>query len=145
VLIAQLFDPPQFLTDVKPSQPLLHTIIFIVEMAITMRLIAKFNSYYAEKPVLTTMITNAVSAIPPSPHVSQPQLTGSLPDPRWHSRHRCPVPHRNQNPAEKSPFKHQRPQRPPRPPHIHRADGPEREARVTRLPRAYNHQRPTAL
>lgn len=31
-------------------------------MAITMRLIAKFNSYYAEKPVLTTMITNAVSA-----------------------------------------------------------------------------------
>lgn len=30
-------------------------------MALTMRLIAKFNSYYAEKPVLTTMITNAVS------------------------------------------------------------------------------------
>lgn len=29
-------------------------------MAITARLIAKFNSYYAEKPVLTTMITNAV-------------------------------------------------------------------------------------
>jgi hypothetical protein len=24
------------------------------------RLIAKFNSYYAQKPVLTTMITNAV-------------------------------------------------------------------------------------
>jgi len=40
--------------------PLLHTIIFLIEMAITMRLIAKFNSYYAEKPILTTMITNAV-------------------------------------------------------------------------------------
>ncbi|KAK2783544.1 hypothetical protein FQN52_008947 [Onygenales sp. PD_12] len=40
--------------------PLLHTIIFLVEMAVTMRLAAKFNSYYAEKPVLTTMVTNAV-------------------------------------------------------------------------------------
>jgi hypothetical protein len=29
-------------------------------MAIAVRLIAKFNSYYANKPVLTTMITNAV-------------------------------------------------------------------------------------
>ncbi|KAK2767748.1 hypothetical protein FQN54_003906 [Arachnomyces sp. PD_36] len=29
-------------------------------MAVTMRLAAKFNSYYAEKPVLTTMVTNAV-------------------------------------------------------------------------------------
>ncbi|MCJ1336064.1 hypothetical protein MMC09_001339 [Bachmanniomyces sp. S44760] len=29
-------------------------------MAITSRLIAKFNSYYADKPVLTIMITNAV-------------------------------------------------------------------------------------
>ncbi|EEP78575.1 conserved hypothetical protein [Uncinocarpus reesii 1704] len=28
-------------------------------MAITMRLAAKFNSYYAERPVLTTMVTNA--------------------------------------------------------------------------------------
>lgn len=40
--------------------PLLHTIIFIVEMAAAMRLAAKFNSYYAEKPVLTTMVTNAI-------------------------------------------------------------------------------------
>ncbi|PGH15548.1 hypothetical protein AJ79_02330 [Helicocarpus griseus UAMH5409] len=40
--------------------PLLHTIAFLIEMAITMRLAAKFNSYYAEKPVLTTMVTNAV-------------------------------------------------------------------------------------
>lgn len=29
-------------------------------MTIMMRLIARFNSYYAEKPVLTTMITNAI-------------------------------------------------------------------------------------
>ncbi|KAJ9213396.1 hypothetical protein DTO166G4_5022 [Paecilomyces variotii] len=40
--------------------PLLHTIIFLIEMAVTARLAAKFNSYYAEKPVLTTMVTNAV-------------------------------------------------------------------------------------
>jgi len=40
--------------------PLLHTIIFFIEIAIAMRLIAKFNSYYAQKPLLTTMITNAV-------------------------------------------------------------------------------------
>lgn len=63
-----------------PNQPLLHAIIFLVEMAVTLRLIAKFNSYYKEKPgtyshpildrysqcadgyllVLTTMVTNAV-------------------------------------------------------------------------------------
>jgi Mpv17 / PMP22 family len=41
-------------------QPLLHTIIFLIEMAIAIRLIAKFKSYYATKPILTTMITNAV-------------------------------------------------------------------------------------
>ncbi|KNG82922.1 protein sym1 [Aspergillus nomiae NRRL 13137] len=40
--------------------PLLHSIIFLIEMAVAMRLAAKFNSYYAEKPVLTTMVTNAV-------------------------------------------------------------------------------------
>ena len=33
-------------------QPLLHAIIFFIEMAITSRLIAKFNSYYADKPGL---------------------------------------------------------------------------------------------
>lgn len=31
-------------------QPLLHAIIFIIELAVAMRLAAKFNSYYAEKP-----------------------------------------------------------------------------------------------
>jgi len=40
--------------------PLLHTVIFLIEMAVSLRLIAKFNSYYKEKPVLTTMVTNAV-------------------------------------------------------------------------------------
>lgn len=29
-------------------------------MAAATRLAAKFNSYYSEKPVLTTMVTNAV-------------------------------------------------------------------------------------
>ncbi|PLN81510.1 hypothetical protein BDW42DRAFT_185403 [Aspergillus taichungensis] len=40
--------------------PLLHCIIFFIEMVATTRLAAKFNSYYAEKPVLTTMVTNAI-------------------------------------------------------------------------------------
>lgn len=38
----------------------MHLIIFIIEMAVMSRLAAKFNSYYAEKPLLTMMITNAV-------------------------------------------------------------------------------------
>jgi Mpv17 / PMP22 family len=41
-------------------QPLLHVIIFFIEMAVAIRLIAKFNSYYDSKPILTTMISNAV-------------------------------------------------------------------------------------
>ncbi|KIW99695.1 uncharacterized protein Z518_11108 [Rhinocladiella mackenziei CBS 650.93] len=40
--------------------PLLHTIIFLVEIAMAARLLAKFNSYYRQKPILTTMITNAI-------------------------------------------------------------------------------------
>ncbi|KAK5213032.1 hypothetical protein LTR67_006430 [Exophiala xenobiotica] len=40
--------------------PLLHAIILFIELAMAARLIAKFNSYYAQKPILTTMITNAV-------------------------------------------------------------------------------------
>ncbi|KAJ5383038.1 hypothetical protein N7517_000949 [Penicillium concentricum] len=40
--------------------PLLHTIVFLVEMAVAARIAAKFNTYYAERPVLTTMVTNAV-------------------------------------------------------------------------------------
>jgi len=42
------------------SLPLLHSLIFLIELTMAARLIAKFNSYYAQKPVLTTMITNAV-------------------------------------------------------------------------------------
>lgn len=40
--------------------PLVHTVIFLIEMAIVTRLVTKFNTYYAERPVLTMMITNAV-------------------------------------------------------------------------------------
>lgn len=31
-------------------KPLLHTIIFLVEMAVAARLATKFNTYYAERP-----------------------------------------------------------------------------------------------
>jgi len=40
--------------------PLLHAAVFLIQMAIVSILTRKFNSYYASKPVLTTMITNAV-------------------------------------------------------------------------------------
>lgn len=43
------------------SQPLLHTVVLLIQFAMVARLVAKFNSYYAQKPLLTTMITNAVS------------------------------------------------------------------------------------
>ncbi|KAH7131600.1 hypothetical protein B0J13DRAFT_562902 [Dactylonectria estremocensis] len=40
--------------------PLLHTIIFLIEMALAARLTARFNSYYDERPLMTMMVTNAV-------------------------------------------------------------------------------------
>lgn len=40
--------------------PLLHAAVFLLQMAAVSILTRKFNSYYASKPVLTTMITNAV-------------------------------------------------------------------------------------
>lgn len=40
--------------------PLLHALIFLFQMAIVSILTRRFNSYYAARPVLTTMITNAV-------------------------------------------------------------------------------------
>ncbi|KAI9825495.1 MAG: hypothetical protein M1826_006991 [Phylliscum demangeonii] len=40
--------------------PLLYAVIFLIEVVMMARLMSKFNSYYAEKPVLTMMITNAV-------------------------------------------------------------------------------------
>jgi len=40
--------------------PLLHAAVFLLQMAVVSILTRKFNSYYASRPVLTTMITNAV-------------------------------------------------------------------------------------
>jgi len=40
--------------------PLLHAAVFLLQMAAVSLLTRKFNSYYAKRPVLTTMITNAV-------------------------------------------------------------------------------------
>lgn len=42
-------------------QPLLHAIVFLIQITMVSILVRKFNSYYAARPVLTTMITNAVS------------------------------------------------------------------------------------
>jgi protein Mpv17 len=40
--------------------PLLHAIIFLIEMALFARLTSRFNAYYDERPLLTMMVTNAV-------------------------------------------------------------------------------------
>ncbi|KAL1877339.1 hypothetical protein VTK73DRAFT_8712 [Phialemonium thermophilum] len=40
--------------------PLLHAVIFFIEMALVARLSSRFNTYYDERPVLTMMVTNAV-------------------------------------------------------------------------------------
>lgn len=40
--------------------PLLHAIIFIIQFTMVTILVRKFNGYYANRPVLTTMIVNAV-------------------------------------------------------------------------------------
>ncbi|KUI53678.1 Protein sym1 [Cytospora mali] len=40
--------------------PLLHAIIFLIEMAILARIVARYNAFYSERPVLTMMVTNAV-------------------------------------------------------------------------------------
>lgn len=40
--------------------PLLHVAVFLLQMAVVSILTRKFNSYYASRPVLTTMITNSV-------------------------------------------------------------------------------------
>jgi hypothetical protein len=47
-------------------QPLLHAIVFIIQFTMCTILVRKFNGYYSNRPVLTTMITNAVST-PTSP------------------------------------------------------------------------------
>lgn len=40
--------------------PLLHTLIFLIEMALIARLTARFNAYYDERPLMTMMVTNAI-------------------------------------------------------------------------------------
>lgn len=40
--------------------PLLHLIVFLIEMAFVARLTARFNSYYEERPLMTMMVTNAI-------------------------------------------------------------------------------------
>ncbi|KAI9761413.1 MAG: hypothetical protein M4579_001063 [Chaenotheca gracillima] len=40
--------------------PLLHTVVFLVELALLARLVVKFNAYYGDKPILTMMMTNAL-------------------------------------------------------------------------------------
>ncbi|KAI0521255.1 hypothetical protein F5B22DRAFT_567408 [Xylaria bambusicola] len=40
--------------------PLLHAVIFIIEMGIIARLASRYNAYFDRRPLLTTMVTNAV-------------------------------------------------------------------------------------
>jgi len=40
--------------------PLVHLLVFLLELAMIGRITAKFNSYYGARPVLTMMVTNAV-------------------------------------------------------------------------------------
>ncbi|KAJ2895119.1 vacuolar membrane protein [Zalerion maritima] len=40
--------------------PVLHTIVFLLEMAFIGRIVARFNGFYEERPLLTMMVTNAI-------------------------------------------------------------------------------------
>lgn len=40
--------------------PLLHSVVFLIEMALVARLTARFNTYYEEWPLMTMMVTNAI-------------------------------------------------------------------------------------
>ena len=42
------------------QQPLLHAIIALLQITMVSILVRKFNAYYTNRPILTTMITNAV-------------------------------------------------------------------------------------
>ena len=55
-----------------PVQPLLHAIILVIQITMVSILVRKFNSHYANRPVLTTMITNAVRCSTFSPFLSSP-------------------------------------------------------------------------
>lgn len=54
--VGEVSDSKQFaqtdllITFIPPTQPLVHLVIFIFEMAILSRLAAKFNSYYNDRP-----------------------------------------------------------------------------------------------
>ncbi|PSK37438.1 Protein sym1 [Elsinoe australis] len=50
----------EFDGDLDICVPLLHILVFITELIMVSLLVRRFNSYYANRPVLTTMITNAV-------------------------------------------------------------------------------------
>lgn len=45
----------------QSAQPLLHTTVFLLQIMAVSLIARKYNGYYAKRPVLTTMITNAVS------------------------------------------------------------------------------------
>ncbi|KAG5958883.1 hypothetical protein E4U58_005198 [Claviceps cyperi] len=40
--------------------PVVHAVVFLIEMALVARLVARFNKYYEERPLMTMMVTNAV-------------------------------------------------------------------------------------
>ncbi|KAG5986641.1 hypothetical protein E4U54_005317 [Claviceps lovelessii] len=40
--------------------PVVHAIVFLIEMTLVARLVARFNTYYEERPLMTMMVTNAV-------------------------------------------------------------------------------------
>ncbi|KAG5921958.1 hypothetical protein E4U42_005647 [Claviceps africana] len=40
--------------------PVVHTVVFLIEMTLVARLVARFNTYYEERPLMTMMVTNAV-------------------------------------------------------------------------------------
>lgn len=48
------------LTRLAFPQPVLHAVIFLIEMALAARLTARFNAYYEERPLMTMMVTNAI-------------------------------------------------------------------------------------
>ena len=57
-------------------QPLLHTTVFLFQIMAVSLIARKYNGYYAKRPVLTTMITNAVrlpvARTPVTPRCAQP-------------------------------------------------------------------------
>lgn len=54
-------------------QPLLHAIIALIQITMVSILIRKFNAYYTNRPVFTTMITNAVRFSIQLPNPSLPR------------------------------------------------------------------------